>query len=240
MQITPIKTKVFRENEVLLSFILKHVKKIKENSVLVITSKIVALSEGRTTFIDNTISHKKMLEKIIKSESDYMLHTKYTWLTIKDGMVMSSAGIDESNADGKIVLLPKDSFKSAEFLRKKLIRKFHLKNLGILITDSRLFPLRAGVVGAAIGYAGFQGVRDYRGTQDIFGRIFKFSRTDVADSLATSAVLCMGEGKEQQPLALITDAPVEFTEKINKKELYIDPREDLYQPLFEKIKKIKF
>jgi len=34
-----------------------------------------------------------------------------------------------------------------------------------------------------------------------------------------------GEGREQQPLALITDAPVMFTEKINKNELYIDPRE---------------
>jgi len=121
-----------------------------------------------------------------------------------------------------------------------LQKKFKIKNLGVLITDSRLFPLRAGIVGAAIGYAGFKGVKDYRGTGDIFGRILKLSRTDIADSLATAAVVCMGEGREQQPLALITDAPVVFTEKVNKKELYIDPREDLYQPLFEKIKKIKF
>jgi F420-0:gamma-glutamyl ligase len=49
----------------------------------------------------------------------------------------------------------------------------------------------------------------------------------------------MGEGREQQPLALIIDAPVVFTNKINKKELLINPREDIYQPLFEKIKKIK-
>ena len=45
----------------------------------------------------------------------------------------------------------------------------------------------------------------------------------------------MGEGKEQQPLALIIDAPVEFIEKINKKELFIDPKEDLYLPLFRSI-----
>ena len=49
-----------------------------------------------------------------------------------------------------------------------------------------------------------------------------------------------GEGKEQQPLALITDAPVEFVKKINKKELIIDPKEDLYLPLFsEYIKEMK-
>ena len=35
---------------------------------------------------------------------------------------MASAGIDESNADGKMILLPKDSFKSAEFIRKELCK----------------------------------------------------------------------------------------------------------------------
>ena len=239
MQIRTIKTRIFKEGEGLTFFILKYIKKLPEKSVLVITSKIVALSEGRTREIDLSISHDRMREKIIKSESDYMLRTKYTWLTIKDGMIMSSAGIDESNAAGKIVLLPKNSFRAAEIIRTQLRKKFKIKKLGILITDSRLFPLRAGIVGAAIGYAGFKGVRDYRGTPDIFGRILKLSRTDVADSLATAAVLCMGEGRERQPLAIIDGAPVEFKDRINKKELTVDPREDLYQPLLAKIKKIR-
>ncbi len=240
MQIKTIKTRVFKENENLLDFILKYVKKLPEKSILVITSKIVALSEGRTAQIDPNISHDKMREKIIKSESDFALKTKLVWLTIKDGMVMASAGIDESNANGKLILLPKNSFKLAEIIRLKLKEKFKIKNLGVLITDSRTFPLRAGITGVSLGYAGFKGIRDYRGTPDIFGRILKFSRTDVADSLATSAVLYMGEGKEQIPLVVIKDAPVEFVEKINKNELKIDIREDLYQPLFAKIKKIKF
>lgn len=237
MQIKAIKTSVFKEKEDLLQFIFKYIKKIPENSVLVVTSKIVALAEGRTISVDDSIPHEEMREKIIKSESDYMLRTKYTWLTIKDGMVMASAGIDESNANGKIILLPKNSFGSADLIRKKLCKKFNIKNLGILITDSRLFPLRAGVVGVALGYAGFMGVFDYRGTKDIFGRVLKMSRTDVADSLATAAVLCMGEGKEQQPLALITKPPVIFVNKINKKELNIDIQEDIYAPLFSEILK---
>lgn len=237
MQILPIKTRVFRENEDLSSFILKYFKKIPENSILVITSKIVALAEGRTVLIDKNLSREEMRTRIIKKESDFMIRTKYTWLTIKDGMVMASAGVDESNADGKMVLLPKDSFKSAEFLRKALRKKFKIKNLGILITDSRLMPLRAGVVGVALGYAGFGGIRDYRGTKDIFGRVLEYSSTDVADSLATSAVLCMGEGKEQQPLALIKNPPVKFVERVNKKELKIDIKDDLYLPLFGSILK---
>ena len=231
MQVKTIKTRIFRENENLLKFILQYVKKIPENSVLVITSKIVALSEGRVV----ECKDKNQKIKLIKEESDFAIKTKYTWLTIKDGMVMANAGVDESNADGKIILLPKNSFRSADLIRKKLKKIFKLKKFGVLITDSRVFPLRAGIVGVALGYAGFKGVRDYRNTPDIFGRILKMSRTDVADSLATFAVLCMGEGKEQQPLALISDAPVVFTEKIDKKELLIDPREDLYLPIFRSI-----
>jgi F420-0:gamma-glutamyl ligase len=234
MQIKAIKTEVFTENEDLLEFIFKYYKKIPENSIVVVTSKIVALSEGRTSLCKNT----KEKIKIIKEESSFAIKTKYTWLTIKDSTVMAQAGIDESNANGKIILLPNDSFKSAEFLRKKLIKRFHLKKLGILITDSRLMPLRAGVVGVALGYAGFSGIKNYIGKKDIFGRKLKMSRTDVADSLATSAVLCMGEGKEQQPLALITDAPIVFTQKINRNELIINPKDDLYAPLFQNINKI--
>jgi len=236
MKIKAFKTKVFVEKGDLIKFITSEVKHIPENSVLVVTSKIVALSEGRVVVCKN--EEEKV--KIIKSESQFAMKTKYVWLTIKDGMVLSSAGIDESNANGKIILLPKDSFKVASSLRTKLMKFYKIKNLGIIISDSRLLPLRAGVVGISLGYAGFKGIRKYKGKKDIFGRILKMSRTDVADSLATSAVLLMGEGNEQQPLALITGAPVEFVDKINKKELAIDPKEDVYQPLFEKIKKIKF
>ncbi|MEK7089125.1 MAG: coenzyme F420-0:L-glutamate ligase [Patescibacteria group bacterium] len=231
MQIKPIKTRIFKEKEDLLQFIFKYVRKIPEKSILVITSKIVALAEGRTVEYKN----QSQKVKLIKQESDFAIKTKLTWLTIKDGMVMSSAGIDESNAKGKLILLPKDSFQSADLIRKKLRKIFKIKKFGVLITDSRIFPLRAGIVGVSLGYAGFKGIRNYVGKKDIFGRTLKFSRTDIADSLATSAVLEMGEGDEQQPLALIKNSTVEFTEKINKKELFIDPKEDLYLPLFKSI-----
>ena len=231
MKITPVRTRIFEENENLISFILKYVKKIPEGSVLAITSKVVALSEGR--IVDYKGAKEKI--KLIKKESDFAMETRQVWLTIKNNMVMANAGIDESNAKGKLILLPEDSFKSAFEIRNKLKKIFKVKKLGVLITDSRVFPLRAGIVGVALGYAGFKGARDYRKTADIFGRSLNFSRTDVADSLATSAVLCMGEGREQQPFALITDAPVEFVEKVNKKELEIKIKDDLYLPLFRGI-----
>ncbi len=230
MEIRAIKTRIFRENEDLIEFILKNVKKIPEKSILIVTSKIVALSEGRVSRLT-----RKNKEYLIHKESDLAIKTKGTWFTIKDNMVMASAGIDESNADGKLILLPKNSYKSAEILRKKLMQRFKIKNLGVLITDSGFIPLRVGAVGMALGYAGFEGIRNYLGKKDIFGRILKVSRSDVADGLATSAVLSMGEGKEQKPLALITDVPVVFTKKIKKGELIINPKNDIYAPLFNKL-----
>ncbi len=232
MIVKPIKTRVFIEGEDLFSFVAQYVKKLPEKSVIVVTSKIVALAEKRTAIA----SSLKDKEKLIRKESQFAILTKYVWLTIKDGMIMASAGIDESNANGKLILLPKDSFKTAHLLRKKLQKKYKVKNLGVLITDSRTIPLRAGVNGVALGYAGFRGIKDYVGLPDIFGRKFKFSRTDIADSLATCAVLVMGEGAERHPLAIIEKAPIEFCEKINKNELHIDIEDDMYGPLFSKFK----
>jgi len=73
---------------------------------------------------------------------------------------MASAGIDESNANGKLILLPQDSFQTAYALREKIQQKYDVRHIGVLITDSRTVPLRAGVTGVALGYAGFCGVRD--------------------------------------------------------------------------------
>lgn len=235
MEIKAIKTRIFKRGENLLAFVIKYVPRLKNGDIVVITSKIVAYSEGRYVYPYT----KNMRDKIIAEESSFTLRTKYTWLTIKDGAVMASAGVDESNADNMLILLPKDSFETAKIIRKEMMKYFGIKKIGVLITDSRLLPLRAGVVGVALGYAGFKGVRDYRGTPDLFGRKLKLSRTDVADSLATAAVLCMGEGKECQPLAIIRNGPVVFTDKINKKELFIEPSKDIYAPLFQSFIKNK-
>jgi coenzyme F420-0:L-glutamate ligase len=254
MNVRPVKTRIFKEGEDLLSFIIRNVPKLQNGSILVVTSKIVALAEGRTADV-------KDFNKIVRAESAWALKTKYVWLTEKDGMILANAGVDESNANGpaprrsglrpreggKLILLPKDSFATAQKLRSSLLsyyakaskdkQKTAIKKLGVIITDSRVTPLRAGVVGVALGYAGFKGLRDYRGKKDISGRKLKFTQTDVADSLATAATLVMGEGSERQPLAVITDALVEWTGRVNKRELLIPLKDDMYAPLFRKIRR---
>lgn len=228
MKVQPITTRIFKEGEDLVRFITAYLPRVKENSIIAVTSKIVALAEGRAAIIKNG----KTKEKLIRGESEFAVPTKHVWLTITDGMFMASAGIDESNGNGKLILLPKDSFRSAQALRKKLRSRYRVNRLGILITDSRTAPLRAGVTGAAVGYAGFRGVKDYRGTRDIFGREFKFSQTNIADCLAAAAVVVMGEGNEQRPLALLEETPVAFCDKIQRRESRIGIKDDMYFPLF--------
>jgi len=231
MKIKTFKTRVFCENEEIFPFIFKYVKKIREKSILVITSKIIALSEGRVV----NYKSEKQKNKLIKKESDFSLKTKYVWLTLKDNILMANAGIDESNAKGKLILLPKNSFMFAKKIHSVLCIHYKVKNLGIIISDSGLIPFRNGVIGMASGYAGFIGVKNYKGEKDIFGRKFIFSKTNIADSLATAATVCMGEGKEQQPLALITNAPVVFIKKTNIKEIKINPEEDMFYPILKNI-----
>ena len=219
----------------MIAFITDYLKNLPEKSVVVVTSKIVALAEKR---VSKRVD-KKTKERLIRAESQVAIPTKYVWLTLKDGMVMASAGIDESNANGKLIMLPKDSYKTAQQIRGALRKKYKVKNLGVIITDSRVMPLRAGTTGIAVGYAGFKGVKNYIGKPDLFGRPFEYSQTNVADSLATAAVLEMGEGSECQPLAIIEDTKLEFQNRINRKEAFIKMEDDMYQPLLPSLYKSK-
>lgn len=234
MKVRQIKARIFKEGEDLAAFIQKHIPKLKEGTVLAIASKIVALSERRVV----RVSNKKTKEALIRAESEWQEKVLPDWwLTVRDSAVVVNAGIDESNADGNSILLPKDSFAAAADLHKKLKKAYRVKQLGIVITDSRVAPLRAGVTGVALGYAGFKGVRDYRGKKDIFGRRMNVTQTNVADSLATAATLVMGEGNERQPLCVIQGAPVVFSERVNRNEVSIPPKSDMYRSLFKGTKK---
>ncbi|MBR4591948.1 MAG: coenzyme F420-0:L-glutamate ligase, partial [Elusimicrobiaceae bacterium] len=102
-------------------------------------------------------------------------------------------------------------------------------------TDSLILPFRAGVVAGAVAYSGFKGVRDLRGKPDLFGRLLQTTQIDVADSLATAAALCMGEGAERQPLAVIESAPVEFVDETDPNEIKYSVEDDLYTPLFRAV-----
>jgi F420-0:gamma-glutamyl ligase len=118
------------------------------------------------------------------------------------------AGIDESNGDGYYILWPKDSQQSANAIREYLVQKFGVRDVGVVITDSTSQPLRRGTCGIALAHSGFAALRDYMDQPDIFGRRMHVTHANITGGVAAAAVLAMGEGNEQTPLALLRDLPV--------------------------------
>lgn len=234
MKLTAIRTDIFTEKANLPDFIGRFIPAVSDGTVLAVSSKVVALWKG-TTVVYQSLSQK---ENLIKQHSQLAFQTPLAWLTVKDGMVMTNAGIDQSNARGKLVLLP-DCYACADELRTALKRRWQVEHLGVVLTDSMILPLRAGVIAGAVGYAGFCGVKDLRGQADLFGNKLQTTLVDIADSLATAAALLMGEADEQCPLCLIENAPVVFTEKTNRQEIKYPPQHDLYAPLFQAAKLTK-
>lgn len=235
MIVTPIKTeKVLACSTTLVAFLDRSLKKFPDESVLVITSKVVALCEGRVVPLE------KIKEATLRQEADYYLPkaaSRYgVALTIKDNAFIARAGMDASNTGGYYSLLPKDSYRTCRRIRRYLCLRFKVKQIGVIIVDSHSTPLRRGVTGVAIGWSGFEGLKGYEHVPDIFGTRFTTHANHV-DALATAASLAMGEGNEQTPLALITDIPfIKFSAASpTKKELaYFKPAlaDDLFAPLF--------
>ena len=232
MKFEPVHTDLFTQGQDLPAFIARHIKSMAEDSVLAVTSKVVALWKNCVVPYES----EAQKEALIKLHSTACLKTKLAWLSIKAGMVMTNAGLDVSNAHGQIILLPPDLYACAAELRAALKKVWKCSNFGIIITDSMILPLRAGVIGAAVAYSGFCGVRDLRGSRDLFGRPLKTTLVDTADTLAAGAALMMGEAAERCPLCLITQAPVRFTDTTDPREIKYPVQDDLYAPLFKAAK----
>lgn len=231
MHIESIQTDIFKISGDLESFVIEHAgDKIKENTILAITSKIVSLSESRTA----PASTPK--EQLVRQEADQFLgEIGYgCFLTIKEGLLIASAGVDESNSDsGDYILFPINPQKTCEILCNNIKSRLKLKNFGLIFTDSKTLPLRRGVIGACLSYAGFRAIKPMVGKKDLFGRTLEMTNINAADALAASATYLMGEGSERRPLAIIYSSGVEFSDQTRPSELKIPVKEDLYAPLLQ-------
>ncbi len=217
----------------------EHIRKIKDGDVVLITSKILGIHQGRCIPISSEVDK----EILVRQEADEMIsehpsvHAPFQ-ITIKHNTLIASAGIDESNASEHYVLWPKNVNRLLREIHTYIRQKRKIKNLGIIATDSHIIPLRRGVVGVSIGFYGIEPLRDYRGKKDIFGRTILYKQSNIIDSIASFGVLLMGEGSEQTPIVILRHAHfVRFVKRGTYRKLIIPRKHDLYYPLLRGFKK---
>ncbi len=238
MLVDIIKTHKIKTKESVCEILDKYITKLPENSIVAIASKIISICENQI-LPKSKIKNKTTL---IRQAAEYCFTTPHKkqgfYLTLKNQRLIPNAGIDESNCLNSYALLPANPQLTAKELWLHLRKKHHLKNLGIIITDSNVTPLRTGVTGIAIGWCGFKPLYNYIGKKDIFNHTIKVTQINLLDSLATVATLNMGEGGEKTPIAIISKLPkkIVFQNRApTKKEIQntcIDPQKDLFSFIF--------
>ena len=237
MNVTEIKTRKIAPPKDDLAALLSYVPRLKEKSIVAVSSKVVSICEGQTMPI-TSISHDDLVERLAGTVLEPINRGKNDMILTQVGnLLVESAGVDMSNANGYYILLPKNPYKSAQQIWSYLKKRDKLKHLGVVITDSHSVPRRKGAEGFALASYGFKAAHVYQDQKDIFGRKFHFTASDVADGIAASAVLTMGEGNETTPLAVITGLEnVEFFRKLTsiataRRYAWVHPDLDVYSPL---------
>ena len=190
--------------------------------LIAVAQKIVSKAEGRSVRLDTVrpsaeaediasrANKDPRVVELILRESRSVIRVSPGVIIVehRTGVVLANAGIDRSNledSDETALLLPEDPDASAAGLRAALQKEFGVA-LGLIITDSIGRAWRLGTVGIAIGCAGIKALNDLRGQPDMFGRTLQVSEVAVADSIAATAVLVMGEAAEGTPLVLVRGA----------------------------------
>ena len=216
----------------------------RPGDILVIAHKIVSKAEGRVVALEDISPSPEALAlgektgkppalvQLVLEESERVVpFPKQRVLMARHrlGWTCANAGVDQSNAgDGKAVLLPTDPDRSAKQLSQELSRRAGV-SLPVLISDTHGRPLRAGIVGVAVGAWGLEVLKNYVGQKDRFGHTLSVSREAVADELCAAASLCMGQGDESTPAVLVRGYGY-VPASAGSAPLKRPPEQELFQP----------
>lgn len=214
-------------------------KEFLDGDILVLAESPLATSEGRVVALDDVLpsaeatrlakdySLDARLAEVVLRESDEIVGGVAGYLLARRGnLFLPNAGIDESNApDGMVTLLPENPDASAKRIRDDIRERFS-RDVAVLVVDSRTHAMRLGVSGVAIGVAGMRPITDERGKKDLYGHELHVTRRAIADNLASTAELLMGESNECVPAVLIRGYKYQKAE--GEEIASIAPEEDLF------------
>lgn len=195
-------------------------QRLHAGDVVVVAQKIVSKSENRFVRLSSVspsdrakaiareIGKDPRLVDVILSESKRVVRQRHDLLIVEHrlGIVLANAGVDQSNvgvnSGDRVLLLPLDPDGSAEALRAALSRRYDC-TVAVIVNDSVGRAWRRGTVGIALGAAGLPALLDLRGQADLYGRSLRTSMVALADEIAASASLLMGQADEGQPVVVV-------------------------------------
>ncbi len=252
MQVVGLKSAIIHPNDDLIAHIEQSLKtanfNLQDKDILVLSETVVATTQGRvfdlktvkkirpeaTALAKQYQMDPRLVELVFQESSAIIGGVDHVLLAEVGGILIANAGIDQSNAGGddKVVFLPKDLQKTADEIREQLEQRHNVK-IGIILADSRVQPLKVGIIGMALAVSGIQPIIDCRGRKDLFGRELRIKQMAVADDIASAAELLMGECDEAVPFALVRGAPVKFTDE-SPVSMVMLPTECLFMNIFAK------
>ncbi len=238
MNIKTIKTKKFRPPKENLEDVLQYLQNVQDGQVVAISSKVIAICQGRCIPVDKISKDKLVRQNARKVLVPWQKNRSDMELTLVDDLLVESAGIDRSNGADHYILMPKHPYGVARHIWHEIRKRNHISNVGVIITDSHSEPMRKGAVGMSLGSYGFYPVSNYSGTKDIFGSKLNGAGANIEDALAVAAVFSMGEGNETTPIAVIDDiSSVKFYRRMGvvRQRLLakVTRRRDVYGPLLD-------
>jgi coenzyme F420-0:L-glutamate ligase/coenzyme F420-1:gamma-L-glutamate ligase len=203
---------------------------LRDGDILVVTSKIVSKSEGQLVEVPAFGPEREAARaEVLAAETARTVARRGPTHIVQThhGFVMASAGIDASNVDSsQLVLLPKDPDASARGLRTALRERFGL-DVAVIISDTMGRPWRNGLVDVALGVAGIEAIRDYRGELDPYGNEMQVTQVAVVDELSAAADLVKGKF-DQVPVAVVRGYPFTVADDPGAAVLIRDAEHDLF------------
>ena len=179
-----------------------------DGDLIVVAQKIISKSEDavvelchqtptdETDYLAQIVGKDPRLVQVILDQSKRVVRAVPGVLIVEThhGFICANAGVDQSNIQGDqlVTTLPVDSDRSAELIRCAFLCRTGRK-VGVVISDTFNRPWREGSFNVAIGIAGFDPLKDLRGTKDDFNRDMTTSVVSLADEVASMAQLVMGE-----------------------------------------------
>ena len=169
---------------------------LRDDDVVVITSKVLSKCEGRIVPAPEDPEERDALRRrLIDEEAVRVLARKGRTLITENnlGLVQAAAGVDGSNVGAaELALLPVDPDRSAAALRTGLRERLGV-TVGVVVTDTMGRAWRNGQIDAAIGAAGLTVLHGYAGAHDAHGNELVVTEVAVADEIAAAADLVKGK-----------------------------------------------